>query len=156
MVPLAPRGTSPPSGSMGRHLNPRPNAAVSNVNVPAVAVAIAAQSDTRWMRRTAPRQSSVPTGCTPRDGCAVNSRSTATAAAPRALRKRRERRRRWPHASFAVFDEWLAAMVAEAEPGYSDDAMHPLSREAQAVGRELPPSLELGCQARCARTPLSE
>ena len=44
MVPLAPRGTSPPSGSMGRHLNPRPNAAVSNVNVPAFAVVIAAQS----------------------------------------------------------------------------------------------------------------
>ena len=77
---------------MGRHLNPRPNAAVSNVNVPAVAVVTAAQSDTRWMRRTAPRQPSVPTGCTRREGCAVNSRSTATAAAPRAPRKRKERR----------------------------------------------------------------
>ena len=101
MVTLAPRETSPPSGSMGRHLNPRPNMEVSNVNVPAVAVVIAAQSVNRHPRRTAQRRPSVPTACTRRDGYAVNSRSTATAAsaAPRPPRKRRERRRRWPPAS---------------------------------------------------------
>ena len=50
----------------------------------------------------------------------------------------------WSHASIADFDDWLAAMVAEARPGYSDDPMHPLSRDAPVVGCELPP-LEPGC-----------
>ena len=50
----------------------------------------------------------------------------------------------WTEYEFADFDEWLAAMIEEAELGYSDDAMYLLSETTPAVDYELPPQ-EPGC-----------
>ena len=50
----------------------------------------------------------------------------------------------WTEEEFAGFDEWLGAMVEEAELGYSDDAMYLLPRETPAIGYELPASTEPG------------
>ena len=51
----------------------------------------------------------------------------------------------WTRDEFADFDEWLAAMVEEAELGCSDEAMYLLSRDTPAIDYELPPSQESGC-----------
>ena len=50
----------------------------------------------------------------------------------------------WTRDESADFDEWLAAMIAEAEAGYADDGMYLLSEEMTSIDYE-PPSPEPGC-----------
>ena len=48
----------------------------------------------------------------------------------------------WTQDEFADFHGWLAAMIEEAELGYSDDAMYLSSESTPAIDYELPPSPE--------------
>ena len=51
----------------------------------------------------------------------------------------------WTDDEFADFDEWLAAMIGEAELGYSDDALYLPAESTPDVDYELPPSPEPHC-----------
>ena len=51
----------------------------------------------------------------------------------------------WTRDEFEDFYEWLAAMIEEAELGYSDDAMYLPSESTPAIDCELPRSPEPHC-----------
>ena len=55
----------------------------------------------------------------------------------------------WTREEFKDFDQWLVAMIGEAEAGYINDAKYPLPRSTLTVDYRLP-SPEPGCWARQA------